>query len=46
MCAETVWWRCHRRLIADAAVVAGTDVLHLGLGAPQHHPRDALLYKA
>lgn len=30
MCAETLWWRCHRRLIADAAVLAfGVDVLHL-----------------
>ena len=29
MCAETMWWRCHRRLIADAAVVAGTPVTHL-----------------
>ena len=32
MCAEAVWWRCHRRLIADALVVRGWDVLHLGLG--------------
>ena len=38
MCAETVWWRCHRRLIADAAVMHGTDVLHLGLGTgPRPH---------
>lgn len=30
MCSETLWWRCHRRLIADAAVLlAGTDVVHL-----------------
>jgi uncharacterized protein (DUF488 family) len=30
MCSETVWWRCHRRLIADAAtLLAGIDVLHL-----------------
>jgi uncharacterized protein (DUF488 family) len=33
MCAETLWWRCHRRLIADAAVLRGYDVTHLGLGA-------------
>jgi uncharacterized protein (DUF488 family) len=33
MCAETVWWRCHRRLIADAATLRGIEVLHLGLGA-------------
>ncbi|HWX75102.1 MAG TPA: DUF488 domain-containing protein [Solirubrobacteraceae bacterium] len=32
MCAEAQWWRCHRRLLADALVVAGFDVLHLGLG--------------
>jgi uncharacterized protein (DUF488 family) len=29
MCAETLWWRCHRRLIADAATVAGAHVLHI-----------------
>ena len=31
MCAEAQWWRCHRRLIADALVVRGWEVLHLGL---------------
>jgi uncharacterized protein (DUF488 family) len=29
MCAETLWWRCHRRLIADAVVLAGGEVVHL-----------------
>lgn len=30
MCSETVWWRCHRRLIADFATLArGVDVGHL-----------------
>ena len=30
MCAEAVWWRCHRRIIADFAVLVGhTPVLHL-----------------
>jgi uncharacterized protein (DUF488 family) len=30
MCAETLWWRCHRRLIADAATLLfGADVWHL-----------------
>ncbi|THJ68793.1 DUF488 domain-containing protein [Arthrobacter echini] len=30
MCSETVWWRCHRRLIADnAALLRGTTVQHL-----------------
>jgi uncharacterized protein (DUF488 family) len=37
MCAETLWWRCHRRLIADALVARGRQVLHLGLGEPQLH---------
>ena len=31
LCAETLWWRCHHRLIADAAVLlAGATVVHLG----------------
>jgi uncharacterized protein (DUF488 family) len=31
MCSESLYWRCHRRLIADAAVLArGTPVDHLG----------------
>jgi uncharacterized protein (DUF488 family) len=30
LCSETVWWRCHRRLIADVAVLAhGVEVTHL-----------------
>jgi uncharacterized protein (DUF488 family) len=30
MCSESVWWRCHRRLIADFAEVArGVPVRHL-----------------
>lgn len=29
MCAETLWWRCHRSLVADALVCRGTDVVHL-----------------
>lgn len=30
MCAETVWWRCHRRMIADyLTLVRGVDVCHL-----------------
>lgn len=31
LCSEAVWWRCHRRIIADVAVLAhGAEVLHLG----------------
>jgi uncharacterized protein (DUF488 family) len=33
MCAETVPWRCHRSLIADALLVRGVEVRHLGAGA-------------
>ena len=29
MCAEAVWWRCHRALIADALVARGIDVVHI-----------------
>jgi uncharacterized protein (DUF488 family) len=29
MCAEILWWRCHRRLIADVLVTLGLDVVHL-----------------
>ena len=29
MCAEAQWWRCHRRLIADALVAQGAEVLHI-----------------
>ncbi|MGV0042996.1 DUF488 family protein [Mycobacterium colombiense] len=30
MCSESVWWRCHRRLIADVAVLGrGVPVRHL-----------------
>jgi uncharacterized protein (DUF488 family) len=37
MCAETLWWRCHRRLIADALVVNGFEVVHLGVGDDRLH---------
>ncbi len=29
MCAEAVWWRCHRQLIADALLARGIDVRHI-----------------
>lgn len=33
MCAEAVWWRCHRRIIADYLLSGGDRVLHiLGTG--------------
>jgi uncharacterized protein (DUF488 family) len=33
MCAEAVWWRCHRRIIADYLLVQGILAAHImGLG--------------
>jgi uncharacterized protein (DUF488 family) len=29
MCAEAVWWRCHRRIIADHLLAAGEQVMHI-----------------
>jgi uncharacterized protein (DUF488 family) len=29
MCAEAVWWRCRRRIIADYLLAAGDRVLHI-----------------
>ncbi len=43
MCSETVWWRCHRRLIADVAVLGrGVPVDHLMPGGrlSPHRPSD------
>jgi uncharacterized protein (DUF488 family) len=37
MCAEALWWRYHRRLIADALTVRGWSVAHLGSSAPVRH---------
>ena len=29
MCAEAVWWRCHRSMVSDALCVEGIRVLHI-----------------
>ena len=29
MCAESLWWRCHRRIIADYLIAAGETVFHI-----------------
>jgi uncharacterized protein (DUF488 family) len=29
MCAEAVWWRCHRRIIADYLLAVGETVFHI-----------------
>ena len=52
MCAETLWWRCHRRLIAELLHARGHEVVHLlGPGERQAHrpwdvaeARDGRLY--
>ena len=39
MCAEAVWWRCHRSLISDYLKVHGVEVLHiLGANKVEPHP--------
>ena len=39
MCAEVVWWRCHRALIADVLKVRGLEVIHiLDLSHAVEHP--------
>jgi len=37
MCAEAVWWRCHRRIIADYLLARGVPVRHI-LGAGNNEP--------
>jgi len=37
MCAESMWWRCHRRMIADALDVAGCEVVHV-MDGPRLEP--------
>lgn len=29
MCAEAVWWRCHRRIVADWLIARGETVFHI-----------------
>jgi uncharacterized protein (DUF488 family) len=37
MCAETPWWRCHRRLIAELLAARGHEIVHL-LGPGRREP--------
>ncbi|HVM78582.1 MAG TPA: DUF488 domain-containing protein [Stellaceae bacterium] len=37
MCAEAVWWRCHRRIVADYLIARGVEVRHI-LGADKVEP--------
>jgi uncharacterized protein (DUF488 family) len=39
MCAEAVWWRCHRSLISDYLKARGVEVLHIfDRGKVEPHP--------
>lgn len=39
MCAEALWWQCHRGLIADHLKAAGHDVIHImGSNKTEPHP--------
>ena len=29
MCSEAVWWRCHRRIVADCLIASGETVIHI-----------------
>jgi uncharacterized protein (DUF488 family) len=37
MCAEAVWWRCHRRIVADYLLAAGVEVVHI-MGPHRREP--------
>jgi uncharacterized protein (DUF488 family) len=39
MCSEAVWWRCHRRIIADYLLASGTPVEHI-MGAGKIVPAE------
>ena len=42
MCAESLWWRCHRALIADYLSASGVRVLHIAsTGQVSVHPLTA-----
>ena len=39
MCAEALWWRCHRSLIADFLKANGIEVIHIiGANKTEEHP--------
>ena len=35
MCAESVWWQCHRRIITDYLLACGEDVFHIVTEVPE-----------
>jgi uncharacterized protein (DUF488 family) len=48
LCAETLWWRCHRKLIAELLAARGHDVIHLirPHDAHPHRPAEEAEYRA
>ncbi|GAC1454787.1 MAG: DUF488 domain-containing protein [Gemmatimonadaceae bacterium] len=50
LCSESLWWRCHRRLIADAAVLTRgievEDVLHDGRPVPHRVTEGARVHNS
>jgi uncharacterized protein (DUF488 family) len=55
MCAEVLWWRCHRRIISDVLISRGMTVLHVSnerdaepheLAPPARLVRGELSYRA
>jgi uncharacterized protein (DUF488 family) len=39
MCAESLWWRCHRSLVSDFLKLRGWSVMHImGIGKAVEHP--------
>jgi uncharacterized protein (DUF488 family) len=44
MCAEALWWQCHRRLISDVLLASGAVVLHIQ--GPDKAPAHALVSPA
>jgi uncharacterized protein (DUF488 family) len=38
MCAERLWWQCHRGLIADCLKARDQEVTHIGAGETERHP--------
>ena len=44
MCAERLWWQCHRRLISDALTVRGIEVHHIldAHKSERHRPTEFL----
>jgi len=46
MCSEAVWWRCHRRIVADYLMARGASVFHImgqGRIEPAHLTQGAVV---